>query len=226
METRFNKNYQLYRKYLEQIIVMYQKRNDLRLFLETFLTIGAVVFFGLFAVKPTLVTVAELYRGKQAKEETLNTLNTKIENLIQAEKLYNQYENEIALLHQAIPSEPQVEEVVRQIEGAANKNEVLLLAFDLDQVVIKGQAITNEQNDQQENATNSEKPGAAKEIVFELSVAGEYNQLLSFLTHLERMRRPIKFLEFDFRKPPTGVEATGPILLNIKGATVYTQENE
>jgi len=225
METRFNKNYQLYRKYLNQIVVIYQKRNDLRMFLETLLTMGAVIFFGLFAVKPTLVTVAELYRDKQAKEKTLNTLNTKIENLIEAEKLYNQYENEITLLHKAVPSDPRVEEVIRQIEGVTNKNGVLLLSFDFSQVVIKGQAVTSEQTKQQENNTNNNN-SAPSEIHFDLSVAGEYNQLSSFLSDLERMRRPIKFLEFDFRKPPTGVEAAGSILLNIKGAISYIQENE
>ncbi len=231
MESRFNKNYQVYRKYLNQIVVMYQKRNDLRLFLETLLTMTAVVFFGLFAVKPTLVTVAELYRGKQAKEETLNTLNIKIENLIEAEKLYNQFEEEIVLLNKSIPSDPVVEEVVRQIEGAANTNNTLLLSFDLGQVIIKGQE-PNANTQALPAEDMVEENGAqvqvvSQEITFDLSATGSFTELNAFLRDLETLRRPINFTEIDFRKPPSGVESLGELLLNVKGSLAYrSNQNE
>ncbi len=220
MESKFNKNYQVYRKYLNQIVIMYQQRNDIRLFLETLLTMSAVVFFGLFAVKPTLVTVAELYRGKQAKEQTLATLNGKIDNLVAAEKLYNQYTNEITLLHDAIPSRPQVESVVRQIEGAANRNGAQLLAFSLDEVVIKGHEVVPNAE-----GTTEETTPSVNEITFDLSATGDYNQLIAFLRDLESLRRPINFQELDFRKPVT-TETLTLLVLNIKGTVAYLPQNE
>ncbi len=222
MESRFNKNYQIYRKYLNQIILTYQKRKDIRLFLETLLTLGTIIFFGLFAVKPTFVTVAELYKGKLAKEQTLNTLNIKIENLIAAEKLYRQYENEIAILQESIPSRPMAETVVRQIEGLANRENVQLLSFNLDGIIIKGPKTTKNVDEALPEDTSS-----GTDIVgFSLSVSGNYNQLDSFLRNMENMRRPVSFQEVNFQKLSTKTEASTNLLLNINGYIPYLPLNE
>jgi hypothetical protein len=115
MALGWRKDYLRYRSYFLNIVNVYKQRRDVKAFLELILTLVTISFFALFALKPTLLTIIELLREIEAKEETVEKMDTKIQNLQQAQTLYIQEAARIKLLETAIPDKPAPDLFVRQI---------------------------------------------------------------------------------------------------------------
>jgi len=176
-----NQSPQLYRKYLQNLALTYKNRQDLRLFTEILLTSATTVIFMLFAIKPTLTTISDLYTEMGVKEDTINTMNVKIENLKKADTIYKNEAERLKLLDIAIPISPVPEDFIRQIESLAQKNNAILVGLTLSEVNIT-ESLTQPQ----------ESP---EEIEVTIKVAASYESLLAFLSELELMRRPL-FTQF------------------------------
>jgi len=176
-----NQSTQLYRKYMQNLALTYKNRQDLRLFTEILLTSATAVIFILFAIKPTLTTISDLYTEMGVKEDTINTMDAKIENLKKAEVIYKNEAERLKLLDIAIPNSPVPEDFIRQIESLAQKNNTILIGLTLSEANIT-QSLTQPQE-------------SAEEIQVTLKVAASYESLLSFLSELELMRRPL-FTQF------------------------------
>lgn len=206
----WHQNYQLYRKYLQNIIVLYQKRQDLKIFTELLLTLATVFIFGIFAIKPTLVTIAELYKEKKNKEEIILKMDQKISSLTQAEAFYDQAKEQIYLLNLAIPDQPLPESFVRQTEGLARKNNVTLTGLSVTNAPLIGQG------------TPSEQPPAfedAQSFPVSLEATGNYFSLLSLLSDLELTRRPLSPQELKFSL--INEEGATDLTLSLSGFIIY-----
>ena len=166
---------------MQNLALTYKNRQDLRLFTEILLTSATTVIFMLFAIKPTLTTISDLYTEMGVKEDTINTMNVKIENLKKAEVIYKNEAERLKLLDIAIPNSPVPEDFIRQIESLAQKNNTILIGLTLSEANIT-QSLTQPQE-------------SAEEIQVTLKVAASYESLLSFLSELELMRRPL-FTQF------------------------------
>ena len=106
MALGWRKDYLRYRSYFLNIVGVYKQRKDLRMFLELLLTLVTVSFFAAFALRPTLLTIIELLKEIDTKEETLTKMSTKIQNLQQAQTLFLQEQSRISLLETTIPDTP------------------------------------------------------------------------------------------------------------------------
>ena len=166
---------------MQNLALTYKNRQDLRLFTEILLTSATTVIFMLFAIKPTLTTISDLYTEMGVKEDTINTMNVKIENLKKADTIYKNEAERLKLLDIAIPISPVPEDFIRQIESLAQKNNAILVGLTLSEVNIT-ESLTQPQ----------ESP---EEIEVTIKVAASYESLLSFLSELELMRRPL-FTQF------------------------------
>lgn len=218
MALGWRKDYLRYRSYFLNIVNIYKQRQDFKAFLELILTLAAVSFFALFALKPTILTVIELLKEIGAKEETVEKMNTKIQNLQQAQTLYVQEEAKIQLLETAIPDNPAPDLFVRQIEGLATSYPVNLLGITIGEVTLLGEEkIRRSKNKLQP------LPEGSKGINFSISIAGGYQGLVNFLSALEDMRRPVKIDALNIISPQ--VEETQNLVLVVTGRTPYLKED-
>lgn len=192
-------NYSVYKKYLQNIIILYKKRQDIQVFTELILSLSAIGFFSIFAIRPTLLTIGKLQTEIKGKEETITTMDQKIKDLIVAQDLFEREKNKIALLNQAVPNEPEPQIYVRQIEGLAKKAGVRIVNMNVDKVdLINQEPEPQTEITSQVVAKEIPYPQNAKDVRVSLSVTSDYNSLKSFLNELETTRRPILIDSFNF----------------------------
>ncbi|MBU0572595.1 type 4a pilus biogenesis protein PilO [Patescibacteria group bacterium] len=218
MALGWRKDYLRYRSYFLNIVNIYKQRQDLKSFLELILTLVTISFFALFALKPTLLTIIELLKEIETKEETVDKMNTKIQNLQQAQTLYIQEGARIKLLETAIPDNPAPDLFVRQVEGLATSYPVNLLGITIGEITLLG--------DEKEKRSKDELqplPEESKGITFSISIAGSYQGVVNFLSALEDMRRPVKIDALNIISPQ--LEETQNLVLVVTGRTPYLKEN-
>ena len=218
MALGWRKDYLRYRSYFLNIVNLYKRRQDLKAFLELILTLTTISFFALFALKPTLLTIIELLREIEKKEETVDKMNTKIQNLQQAQTLYIQEGVRIKLLETAVPDKPAPDLFVRQIEGLATSYPVNLLGITIGEVTLLGEEKEKRAKDELQPL-----PEGSKGIAFSISITGSYQEMVNFLSALEDTRRPVIIDALNILSPQ--LEETQNLILVVTGRTPYLKEN-
>ena len=165
MALGWRKEYLRYRAIFLNVLSVYKSKEDLRIFMEILLSLATIILFGIFALKPTALTIADLYNQIKNKNETIALMTTKITNLQSAQKILGQQASFIPILDSAIPSVPTPEDLVHQVEGLATKNGVGLSGFSIDKTLLKGDLPKNEVK-----KSDSPFPDGAQPMSFSLSV--------------------------------------------------------
>lgn len=226
MAVAWRPNYLFYRKYLYNFIVLYKSRQDFKMFLEILLSLGTVSVFGVLAIKPTLVTIANLTQEISSKEETVQTMDQKIQNIQIAQQIFEEQKDTISLLNQSVPAKPQPIEHVKQIEALATKHNVFVETINSSDIVLVGSDSSN--TPKQTNPNNLEDlveplPENAYQLEINFSVSGDYQNLIAFLKDIEQHRRPFAVDRVSFDSIITSQEEK--IVLIIKGRLPYLRQN-
>jgi Tfp pilus assembly protein PilO len=208
--------YLRYRELLLNIVALYQQRPDLKAFLEILLSLATVSFFGIFALKPTVITISQLITEIKGKEETVAKMEQKIADLNTAQNLFFQESEKINLLKSAIPEAPDPQSFVRQIEGVANKNFVNVLGISLGEVTLVGKVKTKPSSEE------TPLPQGALGLSYSISASGNYSNLLLFISDLENLRRPLKIDNLGITSSET--ETGKAIIMIISGRAPYLGE--
>lgn len=220
MAERWQQNYRLYQKYLEATVNIYKSRRDIRMFTELLLTLTTIIVFSIFAIRPTLVTIAGLNKEIQQKKKTVAILDTKIDSLVTAQTIFEQNKISIELLNFAIPPGPYPQLFIRQLEGVAQKDNVILSSLNIDDVPIKGstsQDVKRVKKDEEQtyDLTSSHMP-----VV--ISASGSYDSILSFIADVEKLRRIILPESTQiFTREETGADI---IYTNMNGQLVFRNQ--
>src|SRR5258708_1463160 len=175
-----------YQKYLLNVMALYRQRPDLKAYLEVLLSIVTIGMFILFAVKPTFVTIADLWTKIKAEQITSDQLDTKIKNLGLAQTVFNSQAANLTLLDQAVPTGPNIGTYVRQIEGVVKKDNVTTTTLSVNKT------------DLISLATASALTQSSSSVGVSISVTGTYQNLSSFLADLETLRRPTIIKKLDY----------------------------
>jgi hypothetical protein len=223
MAAKFQGNQDVYKKYIEQVTVLYHNRQDLRMYLEILLSISAVVVFGIFAIRPTVTTIIGLYGEIKEKRQTIELMDKKIDDLVTAQSVLEQQRVRVATLNQAVPDEPLLEKQVRQIEGIAKKNGVNIVTMGSSDVLVLGKA--------EKRVTDKNKKDGGADIPYPdaeyfpitVGVEGNFRSVSSFLRDLENMRRPISQQSSSLA---AGRGGPGSLILNISGLVSYFNKDE
>ena len=173
MAVNWRKQYYQYRKYFANIIVLYKKRPDLKMFLELLLSLITISIFAFFALKPTFFTISQLLKDIETKKQTIAQMDQKITNLTTAQNTYNLELNHISLLETAVPDTPSPNSFIRQVEAVAQKNNVTVLGVSVGEATLAGEV--------------QETSGL---IDVSISISGDYSALTSFLDDFQNLRRP------------------------------------
>jgi hypothetical protein len=149
--------------------------------LELFFSIGAVLFFAIFAIRPTLLTMSELIKEIEDKEKLDQQLSQKIAALSTVQPLYLQLQYQLSTIDEAVPSSPQLIHSLKIIER---------MASDLD-LVIMGMGVAEVPNEQ--TPTDMEGKSLASferiDIPITISVSGDYPTIRQFIENLKGYRR-------------------------------------
>ncbi len=186
-----------YQKYLQNIVILYKQRQDLRSYLEILLSVVTIIIFVIFAIKPTLVTITDLITKIQSQQETSNKLDEKIKNLGTAQNLYAKEESKINILQEAVPDNPDVAGYIRQIEGLIKKENLTTLNLGASQVDLTGASVS------------------AQILGTTISVSGDHTKLENLMKNIENLRRPSNLIKIS--------ESISENILNltITGQTPY-----
>ena len=215
MALGWRKEYLRYREFFLNISALYRRNQDLRMFLEVLLSLGTISFFAFFALKPTLITIVELYKNIQTKQDLVNKMDTKIQNISAAQAIFDSEAARISLTQNSVPDLASPETFVRQIEGLAITNSVNLLGVSVGQVILVGE----EKKSSTSETDIAPLPEGAKSLTFSISVNGAYPALSRFLSELENLRRPVKIDNTGLTSAQT--EEGSKLVLLISGRVPY-----
>ncbi|HEX9817847.1 MAG TPA: type 4a pilus biogenesis protein PilO [Patescibacteria group bacterium] len=87
---------------------------------ELFLSIGAIIFFSLFAIRPTLATMADLIKEIEDKQKLSTQLSQKAAALNIAQDNFTNVQEQISVLDEAIPLGADLAHTLKVIEKVAS----------------------------------------------------------------------------------------------------------
>lgn len=216
MALGWRSDYLRYKDFFLNILLVYKKRPDLKMFLEAGLSLITILVFSIFALRPTLITIASLVREIRTKEETVKKMDEKIANLDAAEVIYSQEDQKINVVRQSVPSGPEPEAFLRQIEGLSQTTTASVLGVSFGEVTLSGEEPVKKSKE-----VLKALPEGAQALTFSVSATGDYLVLSKFLADIENLRRPINVDAAGMSSSQTAEGAT--LTLVISGRTPYIE---
>lgn len=166
----------LTRKQVTSALSDFYQRPVAKVSLELFLSIGAVLFFAIFAVRPTLLTMAELVKEIEDKRALDQKLQQKIAALSTAQSTYLSLQERLLVLDQAIPNSPQFIRSLKLLEKAASEQQLIISNLTVNEIPIEKMA------DPGDDLTRVTIPVS-------VTVTGDYNSIRAFIEEVLNLRR-------------------------------------
>lgn len=168
MPINFPTSFSRYSRYPGALRHLREKKNIQAYALLT-LSLLTISFFIVTAIRPTLRTIAGLVAELNEKKEIEKQLESKINNLSLARANYENAQQDLSFLDQALPVETEFTLLLMQIEDLAKENKVSLEGESFPKVHL---LFKNE-----------------TQIQFKLLANASYQDLQNFATALENYRR-------------------------------------
>jgi type IV pilus assembly protein PilO len=162
-----------YREYLKLLPNMQQE--TARSFMTLILTFAALSFFGIFAINPTLTTIASLKKQLADNMQVDQQLKTKINNLSSLETQYNLLGSNLTNILSAVPQNADAPLISAQIAGLVKLHNLTLTNYRVDEI----QLVANQKNLKTQSFT------------FTLQAQGAYQNMMDFATELNKLSRII-----------------------------------
>jgi len=144
--------------------------------LELIFSILAVVFFAIFAVKPTLQTMSELIKEIKDKRALDEQLEQNIASLNTAQAQYQQFSSQLYLLDEAIPKTANLVEGLKIVEKIASANDLVIQGISIS-------AVPDELIKAVEGNSKREL------LTFNVDLTGDYLKIRQFVEDLMDSRR-------------------------------------
>jgi Tfp pilus assembly protein PilO len=193
--TKLQKN-----KYSEEIIP-YLKKEKSRQYLMVILTLTASIFFALFAINPTLSTIAKLRKEVEDYKFASEQLETKINNLSSLSQAYQNISGDIPTVLEAVPQDPGATELFAEVQALAQESNVTVTNIGLSPIGL--------------HAKSSSK---AASFSFSISGKGEYDGISTFLSNVSGMRRVVKVDKLSISK-----NEENTLILEVEGTAFYKE---
>jgi len=148
-----------------------------RVSMELFLSVGAVIFFAIFAIRPTLLTISDLINEIEEKEALDQQLTQKIAALSTAQTTYLQIQDRVFLLDQAVPAQPEFLNAVGVIEKVASEQELLV------------SGITANEIPSEESVEVAADDVSQTVLPISVNVTGSFIDIKAFVEELVQLRR-------------------------------------
>lgn len=176
MALNYRQEYHHYQHYLHQLKKIDQQSNSgLSMLTLSFFTMA---FFALFAIKPTLTTIANLHR--QIKDSSLleRKLQEKINNLSRVQLEYEKNRPAIAKIDTVLPDEVAFEQLLVQLEQLNQQINATESSLFFTTITVVGTASASPKTDKDYDV-----------VAFKIGANSSYTDILSFLSGLENFQR-------------------------------------
>lgn len=215
MRPNWRNQYLRYKSYMMNVVQRYKDRTDIKVYLEILLSLATISVFSVFALRPTLLTIAELIKEIDSKRQVVEQLDAKIQNISRSQILMDQERNRLILLETAVPKNSSTEDFIRQLEGLSTKNNLVVRNLTLDPILVRGT------NPDIIPASNSE---GYNRITFKITAIGEYQNFVDFVKDLESLRRALQLTVINISKQ-TDSNDQEVLILQLEGQLIYLQQN-
>lgn len=206
---------------LKPMVEYVKKQRENESFLNTVelnATIFLIIFFAIFAIRPTVVTISSLVGEIKAKEVEKTQLKNKINQIVRAQDLYSQVQARYYLIDQSLPDNPQFYNASVQLSQSAAHSSTILddLSFLFTQVKNHPNAV--------EHLKNYSIP---------VSINGSFSQTSQFLSNLLANRRIFKISGVSYSLPTektsvgssdTSQPSAGEINLTLNTNVLYWED--
>lgn len=163
---RFNK--EQYKRYIE--LLPNFKKEKAQKFTTVILTIIAVIILAIFAINPTLSTIANLQKQLDDAKFVSEKLDQKINNLSVLQTKYETLKPDLPIIYSALPKTADVPVLVGQLQTLAKNNNLSIVAISALNLV-----------DEQDFSY----------FKFNITLQGEYSDIINFLDSAVLMQRII-----------------------------------
>ena len=167
------------------------------------LTIIALIFFGLFAINPTISTITNLQRQLDDSRLVYQKLSEKRANLLTLQQAYTSLENDLPYLFAAIPEKPTLTLLIGQLQALAKDKNLTLSRIQTYQIEL------TKENDASLKYSS---------FAFAVDLEGTYEQLSQFISDIARTER---ILIIDTLSISAHTEKKGLLVLNIRGKAYF-----
>lgn len=147
------------------------------------LTLCALVFFGFFAIKPTISTILKLQKELSDNELIFNQMETKIKNLTELRKQYFNLQSDLTVVTNAITTQPDASILLAQIQSIAQISSISLKKLQNFEVEV----LTNDKNISKNYYSYS----------FVIAGSGSFENISKFVQTLTNMERIVNIDTFS-----------------------------
>lgn len=169
MKITKNENFEKYSK----TIMPYLKNTKNQNYVTIFLTIGASIFFILFAINPTISTIAKLKKEISDSKLLDQKMSEKINNLSALTSEYPKIENDLSYIKDAVPQKTDAPNLIGQMQKLAEESGVSIGNIEISPI----------------NLTSGNP--AVNSFNFTVTIGGQFNDYSRFLDYLVGMQRAL-----------------------------------
>ena len=188
-------------KYFEKLPDFKEKKSQA--FLTIALTLITLAFFGIFAISPTLSTIANLQKQQSDNSFVEKQLNQKFANLNTLTQSYRSLEPDLPFVFRTIPKTPDVTLFVGQLAALGIQSNVQITRVQTFEV-----ELTKTQEGIQKFST----------VAFSLDAAGDYQNLLQYLISLTNFERIVIIDTISLTK---GTDKDTNLKLGVRGKIFF-----
>ncbi len=189
-----------YEKYYKDILPYLKKEKNQQYF-TAILTLGASIFFALFAINPTLSTIIKLRKEVADSKFVEEKLSQKINNLSSLSTEYQNIQKDLPFVLDAIPLQPEAPILVAQVQSVAQDASVGIANIGVSPINLTSGAATQ-----------------SSSFMFELTGQANYKNLQKFTTDLINIQRVVSVNTISITK----TAQTGQNLqIDIKGSAYF-----
>lgn len=193
-----------YHKYLELMPDFKQEKTQK--YITIALTLIASIILGIFALGPTLSTIAGLHKQLDDAKFVEQKLREKINNLSVLQQKYKSLEADLPIINDALPKTSQIPLITAQIQAVANESNVKITNYQTFQAEVSHQVV-------------STKKFAAYN--FTVTTQGSYQNMTIFLDKLVNFQRIVAIDSISITKV-TELNTTD-LKLAVKGIAYFKE---
>jgi Tfp pilus assembly protein PilO len=187
-----------YEKYLELIPDI--KREKAQKYITIVLTLTTAIILGVFAINPTLSTIANLQKQINDNNFVEQKLQQKIDNLAVLQQRYSNLQTDLPIVSDAVPTTTQIPLFLAEVQSIVEDTSLTLTSLQASTISL------------------SETPvGKYGSFDFTLTANGPYQSMIDFLNRITNFQRVIALDNISLST------ANGSLGLSLKGTVFFKQ---
>jgi len=167
------------------------------------LSLFTLSFFGLFAIRPTLITAISLTKSVSELRKLKDAYENKIGDIIRAQSEYEKIRPNLPVLKTAIPEDPKFPALAKGLERFAATEKVLIDSLQISDVPI----------------SKIDTTGDVQSYDFNIELIGDYANLSAYINHLINWKRIVTLSSIEYLKDTATQSAN--LHLSLKGTVYY-----